>query len=62
MYCVTAQVESTSTIRALSAGTNYYYDIDFGVGETLSSLIDLSFDWSKRPSFTIPPYNLNIEY
>ena len=57
VYCVTA------TGGTLSPGTNYFYDIDFGSGTTLSSLIssglDLTYDGSSRPSFALPPDNLN---
>lgn len=57
IYCVTA-----SGIT-LNPGTNYYYDINFGNGNWLSELIsgglDLTFDGSQRPSFAIPPDNLD---
>ena len=56
VYCITA---SGGTLHA---GTNYYYDIGFG-STTLSSLItgglDLTFDGSQRPSFALPPDNLD---
>lgn len=61
VYCVTAS-QSVSNI-SLSFGINYYYDIDFGSGQKLSNLIsdglDLTFDGSNRPSFALPPTNLN---
>lgn len=62
VYCVTAS-HSLSGV-SLAPATNYYYDIDFGSGETLSKLIsngfDLTFDGSNRPSFALPPASLNL--
>jgi hypothetical protein len=59
VYCVTA----SSSGFSLSSATNYYYDIDFESGNTLSGLIsgglDLTFDGSNRPSFALPPDDLN---
>lgn len=56
VYCVTA------TGATFSAGTNYYYDIDFS-GTTLSRLIsdglNLTYDGGDRPSFALPPSDLN---
>jgi hypothetical protein len=63
LYCVTASVLPQSSIL-LSTGTNYFYDIDFGNGDSLSGLItagllDLTYDGSKRPSFSLPPDDIN---
>ncbi len=57
VYCVTARGGS------LSRGVNYYYDIDFGEGDSLVNFVlnglDLTYDGSLRPSFTLPPDNLD---
>lgn len=54
VYCVTASGSNLNT------GTNYYYDINFG-SDSLSSLMGstLTFDGSNRPSFALPPDNLD---
>ncbi|MDO7174147.1 hypothetical protein [Mariniflexile sp. AS56] len=59
VYCVTA----TPNSDPLSSGLNYFYDIDFGNGDSLSDLItaglDLTYDGSTRPSFALPPDDIN---
>ncbi len=61
-YCITAASSSNAT---LEAGKNYYYDIDFG-SEKLSALsassesfVSFSYDTAGRPSFSLPPTDMN---
>lgn len=58
VYCITATGGDN-----LQAGTNYYYDIAFGDDPLLSSLIasglDLTYDNGYRPSFALPPDDLD---
>lgn len=55
IYAIT--VNPTST---LSPGNNYYYDLDFGSGQRLSNLgINITYHGNNRPSFALPPADLN---
>lgn len=53
----------TAAGATMQPGNNYYYDLDLGNGQSLSGLIaaglDLTYDGSRRPSFSLPPADIN---
>ena len=60
VYCITAYPINEFN---LNKGVNYYYDIQFGniiLSQLISSGLDLTFANSNRPSFSLPPDDINL--
>jgi len=56
IYCITATGDN------LEYGTNYYYDIEIennSLSEIIDAGLDLTYDGGNRPSFALPPTDIN---